>query len=606
MSTDSEAPNQNPNIRQEVKGNNNQVIAQMSGGMAIAKVEILNQITQMPRSPELARESLPHDPPDFVGRAVEIQQIEADLKEGRVVAIAGMPGVGKSALAVRVAHRLKAQFPGGQLYLDLRGASEQPLTVESALESLLRMVGVDDPAQMPPEQADRVALYRSKVAESPTLVVLDNAASSSQVQDLLPGVGGCVITSRRQLDGLVGVRHRNLEALAEGEALTLMETVLPPERVRSEQDAARQIVGYCGRLPLAVQIAAATLGKRSWQNKRLAEYAQRLADERQRLDQLRLESLDVRASFELSYRELDGDAARLFGWLGLLPGDFGTAILEPLIQEPLTQVEHALEALVDGRFVDPLHGDREGRYTLHDLMRLFAREQLTDAAAVLAAKGRLVQWCGDRADFWENALNPVRRRQWAESWVTEWAADSQGGETLSAEDLEPMLLQQALAWFETERPTLVQAFTWATETQQEQISIDLAANLTSFFNLRGYWGDWMTTHQQALSVARQAGNQQWEGQTLGNLGIVYRLQGKWDAAIAAYEQSLAILRQIGDVQGEGQTLNNLGNVYQSQGKWDAAIAAYEQDLAICRQLGDVQGEGQTLNNLGNVYQSQGK
>jgi tetratricopeptide (TPR) repeat protein len=597
-------------IDQKVTGDRNLLIGSISGGTAIANIEtFVENLQQLPRSPESARYSLPIDPADFTGREDEIQQIEADVRAGLVVAIAGMPGVGKSALAVRVAHRLKAEFPGGQIYLNLRGADTQPLTVDAALETLLRALGVD-PAQIPPERADKAALYRSHFAQQPTLVLLDNASDARQVEELLPGAGACLITSRRQLDGLAGIKRLNLEALSEEEALELLEKVLPPERVQAEAAATRAIVGYCGRLPLALRIAAATLAMRSWQGKRLADYAQQLADQRQRLGLLKLEDLDIRASFELSYRELDPVAAHLLGWLGLLPGDFGTAILGALTEEPAEAVQVALATLVDGQLVDPLATDPAvERYLLHDLMRLFALENLeagAEPAALQAAKVRLVQWCGEQANTWKNALDPEQRRQWAEVIAADRAIEEAGNSAVSPADLELRLLQTALTWFEAERETMVQAFDWAADTQQRQGSVALAANLAPFFGLRGYWGDWVSTHQQALIAARQSDDPRSEGQTLNNLGNVYKSQGKWNEAIAVYEQSLEIYRAIDDVHGKGGTLGNLGNVYQSQGTWNKAIATYEQSLQIKREIGDVHGEGATLNNLGNVYQSQSK
>ena len=588
---------------QNISGNENQAIAHLSGGIAINKL-----ILQPPRSPESARYSLPADPPDFTGRETEIQQIKTHLSAQWVVAIAGMAGVGKSALAIRVAHQLKAQFPGGQIYLNLRGA-DTPLTVESALETLLRALGVD-PTQIPPELADRVSLYRSRLAElhkaqQPTFVLLDNAANSQQVRDLLPGSGACLITSRRQLDGLAGMKPLNLEALPPEQALELLEKLLP-EPVQRETEAARAIVGYCGRLPLALRIAAATLMMRSWQSKRLAAYAQQLANERQRLSLLKLDNLDVRASFELSYRELEAAAAHLLGWLALLPADFGTAILLPLTESPAESMQPALAALVDGRLVDPLL--HTNRYLLHDLMRLFALEKLetqAELATVQATKGRLVQWCGEQANAWENALNPGRRRQWAKALAAEWITKNTG-EDVTLPDLESRLLQAALTWFEAERETLVQAFGWAADTQQRQASVALAVNLTPFFNLRGYWGDWVSTQQEALTAARQADDSWGEGAALNSLGVVYRSQGKWNEALAAHEKSLQIFRAIGNVQGEGQTLNNLGTANQLQGKWNEAIDCYEQSLKIFQAIKDVYGEGQTLNNLGVVYRFQGK
>ena len=203
---------------------------------------------------------------------------------------------------------------------------------------------------------------------------------------------------------------------------------------------------------------------------------------------LKLDNLDIRASFELSYRELEAAAANLLGWLALLPADFGTAILLPLTESSAESIQPVLAALVDGRLVDPLLNTE--RYLLHDLMRLFALEKLeaqAEPAAVQATKGRLVQWCGKQANTWATALHPVRRRQWAEAIAAERATENAGAEATPA-DLEPRFLQAALIWFEAERETLVQVFNWAADTQQWQTSVVLAVNLASFFDLRGYWG----------------------------------------------------------------------------------------------------------------------
>jgi tetratricopeptide (TPR) repeat protein len=600
------SPDSGAQIQQGLQGDRNQAIAQMFDGTAIANVEILNQITQqLPLKLEVARYSLPADAAEFTGREAEIGLIEADLQAGWVVVIAGMAGVGKSALAVRVAHRLKERFPGGQIYLNLRGADSQPVTVEAAVESLLRALGVD-PVQIPTDPAEKAALYRSRVAQQPTLVVLDNAANARQVKDLLPGIGACLLTSRRQVDGMAGMKFVNLEALSPAEAFALFQKVLPPARVQAEADAAKQIVDYCGRLPLALRIAAATLGMRSWQGRRLADYAHQLADERQRLDHLKMADLDIRASFELSYRELTVDGAHLLGWLALLPGDFGTAILQPLIQQPDDTLQTALAELVDGRLVDPVIGLGE-RYSLHDLMRLFALEKLKTQAqlgAVPAAKERLVMWCGAQADIWNDALNPRQRRQLAEAMAT--AAASEGFESATLTDWEARLPQAAVQWFEVERRTLVSAVAWASEIQQWSLSVLLAANLAPFFQLRGYWIDWMTIQQQALTAAQQTDDQWIEGLALSNLGDVHGFHRKWNEAIACYEKALHIFRAIGDVQGEGKTLGNLGTVYDFQRRRNEAIAYYEQSLHIFRAIGDVQGEGKNLTNMGVVYQSQGK
>jgi tetratricopeptide (TPR) repeat protein len=186
-----------------------------------------------------------------------------------------------------------------------------------------------------------------------------------------------------------------------------------------------------------------------------------------------------------------------------------------------------------------------------------------------------VWWCDEQASFWNDTLNPVRRRQMAEALIAERSAEDSA---VLLEEVETRLMQVGLAWFEAERQTLVRMFDWAAETQQEAVLVALAANLVIFFQLRSYWGEWVSTHIQALAAARQIGDTRGEGQTLNNLGMVYNSQGKWEEAIAAYEQSLQTFRAIDDVHGEGQSLANLGIVYKQQKQLEQAKVTWREAL----------------------------
>lgn len=288
-----------------------------------AKVQ---QIFQAPAPALTALHQLPPDIGDFVGREEEAAEVGRLLEQssvgGRAVlisAIGGKPGVGKSALAIHVAHQLTERFPDAQLYVNLRGGEGQHLDPKEVVAELLRALGVE-PQDLPLTPAEREALYRSQLANKRALILLDNAASSAQVRPLLPGSPSCavLVTSRSSLGALAGAQLLKLEVMPEEEAVQLLAHLAGRGRVAAEPDAAREIVRLCGYLPLAVRIAGAKLkGKPRWQVKNLAK---RLRDERTRLTQLHLEDLDVRAAFALSYADLTPKEQRVFQLLGLLPG----------------------------------------------------------------------------------------------------------------------------------------------------------------------------------------------------------------------------------------------------------------------------------------------
>jgi transcriptional regulator with XRE-family HTH domain len=269
---------------------------------------------------------LPTDLADFTGRAEQVALVQEVLADARpagtptavvVSAVAGKAGVGKTALAVHVAHRLRPRFPDGQLYVDLRGAEPQPLDPAEVLSRFLRALGVDG-AAIPADIEERTALYRARLADRRVLVVLDDAVDEAQVRRLLPGTAGCGVlaTSRARLSSLEGARLVDLDVLTPGQAVELLGRIAGAARVAAEPEAAAAIVGYCGRLPLAVRIAGAKLvGRPHWSLDRLAAL---LADERGRLDQLAAGDLEVRASVALSYQALTGEQQRTFRLLGLL------------------------------------------------------------------------------------------------------------------------------------------------------------------------------------------------------------------------------------------------------------------------------------------------
>src|SRR5215471_15065875 len=328
---------------------------------------------------------LPPDIEDFTGREGPLDLLRARMAGhgGKSTAVVitgavGKAGVGKTALAVHVAHQMRPNFPDGQLYVNLRGAEAQALAPAEVLGRFLRALGVQ--GQCLPEDLDsRAGLYRSLLADRRVLVVLDNAAGEAQVRPLLPaGAGNAVlVTSRARLAGLTPAQVIDLGVLPARHAVELLGKIAGNGRVAAEPEAAAHIAALCGYLPLALRIVGARLAaKPHWQIQRLAA---RLGAHHRRLDELTVGDLEVRAGFALSYRGVGEVERRAFRLLGLLEvPDFAPWMLSALLDVPAGEAEEIAERLADAQLLDVLGEDAAGqiRYRCHDLLRLFAREQL--------------------------------------------------------------------------------------------------------------------------------------------------------------------------------------------------------------------------------------
>jgi DNA-binding SARP family transcriptional activator/tetratricopeptide (TPR) repeat protein len=589
--------------------------------------------------PTVQPRQLPPDTAWFSGREQELARLVRLLSQAEpgvptvIVAINGLAGVGKSALATRAAHRLAARFPDGQLYVDLGGsaAGPAPLGPGEVLGRFLRAFGVDG-RHLPGDPEERAGLLRSLLAERRVLTVLDNAATVAQVRLLLPAGFGCaaLITSRRHLAELDGAIHLHLDVLGSDEAITLLARLAGVQRVTAEPSAAAEVVQLCGRLPLALRVAGARLaGRPAWS---LSTLAGRLRDERRRLDELELDGLAVRASLQVAYREHcdrvhEGvDTARAFRLLGLLDsGDVGLPVAVALLDQPARATEASLEQLVDANL---LESRAPGRYRFHDLVRLFACERASCDDPLrdrVAALGRSLRWYLAATGQADRLLRPGRPH----------VAD----EPLAAH-VELRDRVEALNWLETEQANLVAAVKQAAASPDPEVAWQLAAALFGFFDLRGYWDEWEQVNRLALLAAQRCGDQRgeaqarrdlgaiaWrrfrleeaanhltcslelrrlvgdrhgEAQTLNSLGLVLTARRGYEDAAAYLEHSRVLFRAYGDRRGEGQVLNNLGDLYRRQGRYDEALACLQGDLAICREVGDRRGEAITLCNLGEV------
>ena len=335
----------------------------------------------------------PPDVSSFTGRQGELERLTAlaDSDQGVVTVIAGMGGVGKTALAEHAAHQLLPQFPDGQLFADLRGYARglSPAEPAEVLESFLRGLGVPAEA-IPADIAERAHMFRAALATRRVLVVLDNASSEAQVRPLLPGGGSSLVlvTSRSRLPALEADERIYLDVLPGDQAVELLTRLIGPERTAAEPDTVPRVNQWCGGLPLALRIAGTILATHpAWTVSRLEEM---LADEQHRLTRLEAGDIRVRDAFDVSYRQLSDDDARLFRLLGLhVRADFDAASLAALADIEATHAETSLGRLTDAALVTQ-HGP--GRYGLHPLLQLFARAMFLatdDPATRDAALARL-------------------------------------------------------------------------------------------------------------------------------------------------------------------------------------------------------------------------
>ncbi len=565
-----------------------------------------------PRVPGDGEQVVPRQLPaavrKFIGRQDELAALTGLLDQSGtsrgvpavvISAIGGMAGVGKTALAVHWAHQVAEHFPDGQLYVNLHGFdSGEPSAAADALAGFLRALGCAGP-DIPADAEERAGAYRSRVAGRRMLVVLDNARRAEQVRPLLPGSPGCMtlVTSRDAMAGLVagdGAVRLGVDVLPMPEAVRLLRGLIGA-RVTDDPAAAERLARQCGRLPLALRVAAELAVDRP--GAALADLTAELTSLQRRLDVLDTggdERTAVRSVLSWSYKALSPEAGRLFRLTGLHPGpSFDRYAAAALGGTTLSQAGQLLNQLARAHLIQPA---APGRYGLHDLVRSYARELVAGDAADegRAAVGRLYDYYLHAAAMAMNIAFPADR---ARRPVVPSAATP--GPALDSE-------AEALAWLAAEREGLIAAAVHAAGDGRPGSASSLAAVLETYLETECLYPEAITIHSHAQQAARSAGNPRAEASALNSLGVIYLRQGRYQLSVDNCEQALTLFRAAGDQLGQARAQGNIGFVGFLQGRRQQASDHLQQALTLFRSLGDKPGQARMHANLGHVDLQQGR
>ncbi|MFD8702754.1 BTAD domain-containing putative transcriptional regulator [Kitasatospora sp. NPDC059648] len=603
----------------------------------------------------LTPRQLPASISDFIGRRGQLDEIKKLIVPSAgaqapgyavpIVNICGPGGVGKSALAVRAAHEAGAHFPDGHLYADLHtptaeagGAGDGENRTGTLLARFLRAVGVPAKA-IPDDPQERAEMYRSRLADSRVLVVLDGVTSAEQVTPLLPGSASCAVlaTSRARLARVPGIHQVDVEVFEMSHALDLLAGIIGRARVQAELDTAVELVHLCDGLPLALRIAGARLASHPhWPVERLV---QRLRNERQRLDELSHHGLELRSTISLTYRALPPSAQRLFRLFSLVqlpdaPAWIAAALLDT---DPVT-AEDTLDLLVEAQVMDIVqYPNRPGpRYRFHDLVRAYAHEQLTATESAAERQAALARMLGG----WLALAEDAHRREYGGDYTVihgraeRWRPPQSSATGPAGAGVD--------GW-DTERLALVTAVRQAAAAGLDELCWDLALTSVTLFEAKGHFDDWEETARLAQEVAVRAGNPVGQAAMLYSLGTLHMFQTRHEQAQEhfalarelfeaaghdhgralvlrndafldgvrgddlamreKYDEALAVMRLVGDRIGEAHILRSLAGWWMSAGSTERARTMLEQALVICRAESCVRVEAQVLQRFAELHLS---
>jgi DNA-binding SARP family transcriptional activator/tetratricopeptide (TPR) repeat protein len=590
---------------------------------------------------------LPRDLPLFTGRRAELDRATGLVADGEampVIAVDGMPGVGKSVFAVHWAHEVAGRFPDGQIYLDLRGPDGEtpPMSAGEALESLLSTLGINS-AAIPPGLGAKAALYRSHIAGRRILVLLDNAANVEQVRPLLPGAAEClvVITSRMRLTGLSASNGAELLTLGlpgEDDARTLLTRRLTATTGRqswtADRDALDSIIKSSGRLPLALTAVSAEVAVYPTPN--VADVAAELRRRGAEPDAFGTDGASMlRNAFACAYRSLSRPGARLFRLLSLHPGpDFSAAAAAAMTGLAPEDVRPLLVELTRSHLLTASPG---GRLAWHPLLRAYARElcESTDDRADRCAAGiRLVQHYRHTAYAAHLLMRPL-------------LAPIPPGEVPEGVTVEPIDgYRGAIAWFQAEQEVLRRIVDWPAASEAGPAKWQLATTLLPFFQRTGLVREWLATMSSALNAVEVTGDRQGQAHLLrclagachflgddgqardhlrraqqifaalgltteqayvhNNMGVVLAAIGSHAEAENEFEKARVLYQQAGHRKGVASALEGVAACQASAGKQQSAVDHYERAMAGYQRLGDQNGMGGCLLGLGGLWLKAGK
>ncbi|MEV6241841.1 tetratricopeptide repeat protein [Lentzea sp. NPDC051838] len=536
----------------------------------------------------------------FTGRSKELRALTAALDgPARLAVVRGVGGIGKTWLMLHWAHHHAELFPDGQLFVNLRGFSPdgKPVCPSTALRGFLEALQVA-PSAVPKDVEAQAGLYRSLVAGRRMLVVLDNAASADQVRPLLPGGSHCavIVASRRDLSGLVtanGAISVLLGVFDSCSALQLLVRHLGPRRIIAEPDATKELLRCSAGLPLALGIVAARASTNP--GFPLALLADELHDATTRLDGFETgdTTSSLRAVLSWSHASLTDDAAHLFGLLGAAPGsDVALTSVFSLSAHPAARTRLLMRELESAHLV---RQHVPGRYRMHDLVRLYAREQ-SASLDVRPAMTRLFENYLNTAARAVRAHYPCGRHS---SPLIETPSPHQPQPDLSDPDT-------ATAWIETERPNLVAAARFAAEHGYPILPNQLSITMWAYLLNHSHHDDALAMHTHALGASRRGGDRAGECQAIINLGTVFERLRRYPEASEHLTCGLELSREIGDRAQEGRALSNLGIVCWLTGNYAGAVEHLERALWLSREFADPNLESYALCKLGFVYRSLGR
>lgn len=575
-------------------------LAQLQQRILQADAELARPVEDSAPASSIRRPAqLPATVPDFTGRLSFVRELGwrlAGAKDSVMVvsALAGIGGVGKTTLAVHVAHEARPHFPDGQLYVDLQGTGGRAAEPETVLGSFLRALGIPDSA-IPDSLDDRSALYRSTLDGRRILVLLDNARDAAQIRPLLPGMEGCaaLVTSRVRMVDLAGAHLIDLDVMSPEEALRLFTRIVGEERVTSERKAALDVVAACGFLPLAIRIAASRLAARpTWT---VSVLAAKLADEWRRLDELQAGDLAVKATFELGYGALEPAQARAFRLLGLADGpDLSLAAAAAILDLPLHDTEDALESLVDTSLVESA---APGRYRYHDLVRLYAR----------SCAERDEQFPSERGSALSRLLDFYLATT-ARVYEIERPGDSLVDhlEPTSYEGLSFADRQTALDWLYTEANCLLACAQQASGCGQLRRAVDLLWTAKDLAESGANSKQYESAALSVLGAARATGDQRAEGRARTTLTNVYLVAGRYGEADEEARHATLLAQAAEDPTPVPWADNDRGIIAFIQGRYEEGESYLLRAIEASRADGNRPREASALCNLSRLQLSLGR